>query len=95
MDAKVNKKAKATGKDKRRKVELGVKAGEPLTAKLVVTRGNKRVGAPKKKELKPGKRTLAVKIRRNVGPRRVKAELKMTDEAGNKKVAKRKTRIRG
>ena len=87
VDAKVDKKAKATGKGKRRKVKFGVKAGERLTAKLVVTRGNKRVGAPKKNELKPGKRTLAIKIRRNVGPGRVKAELKMTDEAGNKKVA--------
>lgn len=94
LEAKVNKKARTSGKGKKRKVKLGLNAGEPLTAKLIVTRGKRKLGKPKTKQLKPGKRKLAVRIRKGVGPGRAKAKLKLTDEAGNRKVAKRKVRIR-
>ena len=93
LDARVDKKAKAGGKGKKRKVKLGLNAGEPLTAKLVVTRGKRKLGPAKTKQLKPGKRKLAVRIRKQVGPGRVKAKLMLTDEAGNTKVATRQTRI--
>jgi hypothetical protein len=94
LEAKVNRKAKATGKGKKRKVKLGLKAGEPLTAKLIVTRGERRLAPPKTRQLEPGKRSLTVRIRKRVGPGRVKAKLKLSDEVGNTKVATRKVRIR-
>ena len=93
LEAKVNKKAKATGKGKKRKVKLGLNAGEPLTAKLIVTRGKRRLTPPKTRQLEPGKRTLTVRIRKKVGPGRIKAKLKLSDEAGNRKVATRKARL--
>jgi hypothetical protein len=94
LDARVNRKARATGRGKKRKVKLGLNAGEPLNAKLIVTRGKRRLGPPKTRQLKPGKRSLAVRIRRKVGPGRASVKLKLADRAGNTKVATRKVRIR-
>ena len=91
LEAKVNKKAKATGKGKKRKVKLGLNAGEPLTARLIVTRGKRRLAPPKTRQLKPGKHKLAVGIRKKVGP--VRVTVKLSDEAGNRKVATRKVRL--
>ena len=93
LEATVNKKAHAKGKGKKRKVKLGLKAGEQLIARLVVKRGKRRISPPKTKLLDPGKRALAVKIRKKAGPGRAKAKLEMTDPAGNSEVATRKVRI--
>ena len=93
LQARVTKKARTTGKGKKRKVKLGLNAGEPLTAKLIVTRGKRRLAPPKTRQLEPGKRTLTVRIRKKVGPGRIRAKLKLSDEAGNRKVATRKVRL--
>lgn len=97
VDATVAKRAvvKRRGNRKRgrRVVSVRVNAAEPVTAKLSIHRGKRRLGATRSKQLRPGRRSVASVVRRNVRRGRAMVTLTLTDSAGNSKSFARKVRI--
>jgi hypothetical protein len=93
VDAGVARRATAVKKGRLRSVRLAVTAGEPLTAKLVVKRGAKVLGASKSLSLKPGKRTVSATIRRGATAGSSRATLTLSDKAGNRRLVTRMVRI--
>ena len=93
VDATVARRATAVRNGKARTVRLGLTAGEPLTAKLVVKRGNAVLGASRPLPLKAGKRTVSVPLRRGATGGRSTVTLTLSDGSGNRMFVTRTIRI--
>lgn len=93
VEATVARKAKVRRKGHKVIVRLRITTGEPVSAKLIVTRGKKRLGASKPKLLKAGKRTVVARLGRKATQGRASLTLKLSDQADNRMVVKRSVRI--
>jgi hypothetical protein len=93
VEARVARRATALRRGRSRSVKLDLIAGEPLTARLVVKRGSRVLGASKSLSLRAGKRTLSAKLKRGASAGRSTATVTLSDEAGNSLSASRTVRI--
>jgi hypothetical protein len=93
VDAGVARRAVVRRRGRQRIVSVAIRGGEPLKARLVVTRGKARSGASRLIEVRPGRRTVTAVLRRSARRGFSKATLYLVDRAGNRMVTRRFVRV--